>query len=413
MHAEIIAVGSELLTPQRADTNSLFLTERLNRRGIEVVRKVIVGDDEDLIANEISRSLSASDIVILSGGLGPTLDDLTRQAVAKALGRGISRDPEIVEWIASRFRSFGREMAENNKRQADVIDGAEILPNPNGTAPGQWIEADGKIVMMLPGPPREIKAMFVDQCEPRLDRIPSEWRYSTVTLRISGMGESDVDHLVGPIYAAETRVATTILSAPGDISLHFRGRAKVEEEARELAQALAERAAEALGDVVYSWQNESLEAAVGRMLREQGLTLAVAESCTGGLVAEKITSVPGSSEYFAGALITYSEGAKADWLGVRAETIKREGAVSEATAAEMAERARELAGGVGRGIGVSTTGVAGPGGGTEETPVGTVFFGIAGRNSTTVKRRQLGANRDRNRRFAAQIALELLRRELM
>ncbi len=322
MEAEIIAVGSELLTPARVDTNSLWLTDRLNRRGIEVVRKTVVGDDRERLAQQIKRSREGAKVVILTGGLGPTLDDLTRECAADATGRELIFHPEVVDWIAERFSRFGRQMTENNRRQAYCLDGAELLANPNGTAPGQYLEDEQGILMLLPGPPRELKPMFLDHCEPRLDKLPSPWSYCTVSLRIAGMGESDVDHRIGPIYSAETRAATTILASPGEIQLHVRGRAKTIDEAREIAVAVAHKVADELGDHVYTWKDEPLEAVIGERLREKGLKLALAESCTGGMLAERITSIPGSSDYFEGSFVTYSDHAKTDWLAVDAAAIK-------------------------------------------------------------------------------------------
>ncbi len=414
MEAEIIAVGSELLTPARLDTNSLFLTERLARLGIDVVRKVVVGDDRRLIAREIRRARESAAVVIVTGGLGPTLDDLSRDGAAEALDRKLIFHPEIVDDIAERFARHGRPMAENNKRQAYVIDGAEILPNPNGTAPGLLYRDDTGLLMLLPGPPRELEPMFAASCEPVLDEQPSPYEYFTCSMRIAGLGESDVDHRIGPIYSAERRAATTILAAPGDIQLHIRGRAETKEEAQQIAEEVARKVTDELGDHVYSHSNEPLEVVVGLLLKEKGLKLSLAESCTGGLLAGRITDAPGGSEYFVGGFVTYDAEAKTAWLGVAEQTIAEHGVVSEECAREMAERARDAAGGSGRAIGVSVTGVAGPGGGTEATPVGTVFIGVADGGETLVKKRQFGGGqRDRNRLLAAQTALDLLRRRLL
>jgi nicotinamide-nucleotide amidase len=414
MEAVIIAVGSELLTPARLDTNSLFLTERLARRGVEVIRKVVVGDDRERIAAEIRRGRHEARIVIVTGGLGPTLDDLSREGAAEALGIGLVEHPEILEWLKERFARFGRPMTENNRRQASVLEGAEILPNPNGTAPGQYFSDEGGVVMLLPGPPRELKPMFTVECEPRLDRIRSTFQYSTVSLRIAGLGESDVDHRIGPIYSAESRADTTILAAPGDIQLHIRGRAATVDEAEQIARAVAEKVAQELGDHVYSWTNEPLEVVIGGLLRERGLKVCLAESCTGGLIAERITDIAGSSDYFAGGFVTYTKQAKIDWLGVQAETIREQGVVSEATARAMAERARDHAGGPGQAIGVSVTGVAGPGPDADGNPDGLVFIGVADGAEPLVKMRQFGGGaRDRTRQLAAQTALDMLRRRLL
>ncbi len=413
MLAQIIAVGSELLTPARLDTNSLFLTERLGRRGVDVARKIVVGDDQNRIAQEVRRAREDAQLVIVTGGLGPTLDDLSREGVAQALGKGLYENPEIIGWIAERFARYGRTMTDNNRRQAMVIDGAEVLPNPQGTAPGLYYRDDSGVVILLPGPPRELRPLFIDECEPRLALIESPLRYHTASLRIAGMGESDVDARIGPIYSAESRAVTTILSAPGEIQLHIRGQAKTTDEARAIAAGVAQRVADELGDRVYSWANEPIEAVVGTLLKERGLKLSLAESCTGGLLAEKITDVPGSSDYFAGGFVSYSEQAKIDWLGVSAETIEKFGAVSEECAREMAERARDLAGGPGKAVGLSITGVAGPGGGTEQKPVGTIYIGLADDGDTAVRLLRLGKERDRNRELSTRTALDLLRRRLL
>ncbi len=408
MNAEIIAVGSELLTPQRIDTNSLFLTEQLNEYGIEVVRKAVVGDDRRRLAAEIRGALGSSEIVIVTGGLGPTLDDLTREAASDALGRELIFHQPIVDDIAARFRRFNRPMAEVNKKQAYVLEGAEILPNSKGTAPGQWLRAESRVLVLLPGPPRELKPMFGEHCRPRLARIDSPYRYYTVSLRVALMPESEVDQRIGPVYSAEPRVATTILAAPGDIQVHLRAKAATVEEARAIAEALAEKVEAELRPNVYTRRDESLEEVVARGFRQRGWTLAVAESCTGGLLAERITSLAGSSEYFLGGMVSYSEKAKL-WLGVEPETLRRHGAVSRETAQQMAEAVRRKSN---ASIGVSITGVAGPGGGTEQTPVGTVFVGVADEHGVEVKPLQLGGERDRVRQVAAQTALELLRRKL-
>jgi nicotinamide-nucleotide amidase len=256
--------------------------------------------------------------------------------------------------------------------------------------------------------------MFTEVVEPRLDRIRSPYQYYTVSLRIAGLGESDVDHRIGPIYSAEPDADTTILAAPGDIELHIRGRAPDAAEAERIARAVAEKVAEELGDHVYSWSNEPLEAVVGALLRERGLMLATAESCTGGLIAERVTDVAGSSDYFLGGFVSYSKHAKGEWLGVRAETIAEHGVVSESTAREMAERARDHARGPGRAVGLSVTGVAGPGPDLDANPEGLVFVGVADDGETVVKKRQFGGgSRDRIRQLAAQFALDLLRRRLL
>ena len=410
MQAEIIAVGSELLTPSRIDTNSLFLTRKLNQHGIEVIRKTIIGDDRERLAHEIRRARAGAGIVIMTGGIGPTLDDISREAAADALGRELRFDAEIMKQIEARILRVRREMAPINRRQAYILEGAEVLPNARGTAPGQWYEDDQGILMLLPGPPREIEPLFEEQCEPRLAKIGSRHHYYTAYLRVAGLPESEVDQRVAPIYSAEQRVATTILASPGDIQLHMRAQAESLAEAREIAEALSRKVEAELGSAVFSRRNESLPAVVLGLLEERGLSLAVAESCTGGMIAEKLTSVPGSSRAFLGGFVTYSEQAKIDWLGVQAETIRAHGVVSEPVAREMAEGARRRAG---ASIGIATTGVAGPGGGTETTPTGTVFVAVADGSGVETGSLQIGGERDRVRLWATQNALNRLRRRLL
>ena len=415
MNAAIIAVGSELLTPRRLDTNSLYITQKLGERGIEVVRKSVVGDDRARLSAEIRRAREAADVVVLSGGLGPTLDDLTRAAAADALGRELEFHESIAAGIAERFRRFNRAPAAVNNRQAYVLAGAEILENPRGTAPGQWFEDENGILILLPGPPRELEPLFEEACLPRFESRESPFRYFTHSMRAAGIGEFDVDQRIGPIYSAEPRVATTILSAPGDIQIHLRARAGSEDEARAIAENLGAKIQAELGHAVYTLVDRPLEAVVAALLREKGIKLAAAESCTGGLLAGKITAVPGSSEFFAGSLVSYSDKAKIDWLGVDAAMLAARGAVSEPAAAAMAQAARARAAKAlgGPALGVSVTGIAGPGGATEENPVGTVYFGIADDEGAAVKRRSLGGGRGRVRTLAVHTALEIVRRRVL
>src|SRR5579871_3885934 len=330
--AEIIAVGSELLTPQRIDTNSLYLTEQLNALGVEVRRKVVIGDDRSLLASEIVDSLANVEIVILSGGLGPTEDDVTRDAMAAALGRTLIFREDLREKLEERFARLQRKMAANNLRQCYLVEGAEPLPNPRGTAPGQWIEHNGRVAMLLPGPPAEPKAMFAAECLPRLERRLPPQVIRTRFYRIAGMGESDVDQLIAPVYTKYANPSTTILAGVGDIQIHLRARSATPADAELLLAEVGPPIEELLGDRLYSRNGDSLEAVVGSMLRERNATLCVAESCTGGLVGERLTSIPGSSDYFLGGFLVYSDGMKVDLLGVDAELLARETSVSEQAA---------------------------------------------------------------------------------
>jgi nicotinamide-nucleotide amidase len=408
MNAEIIAVGSELLTPQRVDTNSLFLTDQLNSLGVEVVTKSVIGDDLNRLADAVRRAISRSPIVILSGGLGPTEDDLTRDSVAAALDRRLIYHPEIADLLEQRFAQMKRKMSEVNKRQAFIIEGAEILPNDRGTAPGQWIEDSGSRLMLLPGPPHEMKAMFTRQCLPRLTRIVPRQLIQTLVLRVAGMPESDLDQLISPVYKKYENPATTILAAAGDIQIHLRARCATEAEAMALLAEVAGPIDLLLGDRIYSRNGQSLEEVIGDLLRKRRATLAVAESCTGGLLGERITSVPGSSDYFLGGFITYASRMKVDWLGVPEKIIEEFGAVSSEAAEAMARGARRRSGAT---YALSITGVAGPDAGGEKVPVGTVYVGLADAGACSVTHRQFIGDRARIRQFSTQMALDVLRRK--
>ena len=409
MDAEIIAVGSELLTEGRLDTNSLYLTAELNNIGVEVVTKCVIGDDRDRLAEAVARAMGRCAIVILSGGLGPTEDDLTREAVAQALGRELIFHPDIAEALEQRFATMKRKMSEINKRQAFVIAGAEVLPNDRGTAPGQWVSANGAVAMLLPGPPHELKAMFEQQCLPRLTRIAPKKAIRKAFLRVTGMPESDLDALISPVYKQYPNVATTILAANGDLQVHLRARCDTEAEADILLAEITGPIASLLGERLYSRTGDPLEVVVGGLLRDRHATVAVAESCTGGMLGARLTTTPGSSQHFVGGFITYSNDLKREMLGVSAETLERHGAVSAETAQAMAIGARERAGST---YALSITGVAGPDGGTEEKPVGLVYIGIAGPEGATVTHRRFLGDRERIRVFTTQAALDLLRRRL-
>lgn len=409
MDAVIIAVGSEMLTPARVDTNSLWLTAELNNLGVEVVSKHIVGDDRERLAETIARAMTRARIVILSGGLGPTEDDVTRDAAAQALERRLIFHPDIAEALLHRFEAAKRKMAEINKRQAFVLEGADILANDRGTAPGQWIEESGVAVMLLPGPPHELKAMFERQCLPRLRRFVPKLLIRTVFLRIAGMGESELDALIAPVYKKYENPATTILAANGDLQVHLRARCSTAEEADALLAEVAGPIELLLGDRIYSRNGEPLEAIVGELLRRRHATVAVAESATGGMLGERFTSVPGSSDYFAGGFITYNDRMKAELLGVDRAILEEFGAVSQETAEAMAIMARRRTGST---YGLSITGVAGPGPGERDVPAGTVFVGLADETGPVVLHRTFLGDRQRVRVFTCQMALDLLRKRL-
>lgn len=407
--AEIIAVGSELLTHQRIDTNSLYLTEQLNSLGVEVRRKTVVGDDRDLLTAAVRDALGRVDFIVLTGGLGPTEDDLTRDAVAAALNRTLIFSQEICDQIEERFRRFNRKMVEINRRQAYLVEGAEALPNPRGTAPGQWIEVNGRVAMLLPGPPSEMKPMFAAECVPRLLRRLPPQAIRTRLYRVTGMPESDLDQLISPVYLKYTNPVTTILAAGGDVQVHLRARCETAEEADKLLGEVCPPIEALLGDRIYSRDGDSLEGVVGAMLRQRGATLSVAESCTGGLLGERITSVAGSGDYFLGGFLVYTDRMKTELLGVDPNLIERHTAVSEEVARAMAEGARARTGST---YAISVTGEAGPDSATGAPP-GTVFVGFTAPDRVTEARKfHLPGDRNRVRGNAAQTALDFLRRKL-
>jgi nicotinamide-nucleotide amidase len=414
VNAEIIAIGSELLTPFRQDTNSLFLTERLNQLGVEVVLKTIVGDSRERLVSVAQHALVRSDILIFMGGLGPTEDDLTREAVAEALGVRIHRDEDLLKTLAARFAARGYKMTPNNAQQADVIDGAIVLPNPNGSAPGQWISGkyDGRerIVILLPGPPFELRAMFDEQCRDRLNVVLPTAFIATRVLKVAMMGESLVDSRVAPIYKRYKDIQTTILAGAGDVQFNLFTRAGTLEAAQERVDELAGKIEDELGDAVYSSRGESLEQIVGYYLQMRNSTLAVAESCTGGLLAERITSISGSSRYFLGGAVVYSNELKTDFSSVPAQMIAKYGAVSREVGAALAEGIRSRTGAT---LGIGITGVAGPTGGTPEKPVGRVYIALASTEGTEIEERNFPGDRKRIRWFSTQLALDMVRRKLM
>jgi nicotinamide-nucleotide amidase len=407
MRAEIIAVGSELLTPDRLDTNSLFLTSELNQLGIRVIHKSVVGDSPDEMRSSFRHALDRAQLIIASGGLGPTDDDRTRDAVADLLGRKLHLDDVILRQIQERFRRYGRAMPDINVRQAMVPEGATVLPNSRGTAPGIWIEDAGRIVVLLPGVPAELRAIFEEAVKPRLAKIAPAERLYKRDLRITGLPESDVEQRVSPLYALYPDTETTILAAPSGIQLHPRIWSADPAKAEALLDEIVGRMALALGENLYSTKGESLEEVVARVLTENRATIAVAESCTGGLVAEHLTNVPGSSSYFLGGVVCYSNDLKTSMVGVPAELIEAKGAVSSEVALALADGIRKRTGAT---LGIGITGIAGPGGGTPEKPVGLVHIGIADERGPREKAIRFPGDRERIRAYATYAALDTARR---
>jgi nicotinamide-nucleotide amidase len=414
VNAEIIAIGSELLTPFRQDTNSLYLTQKLNELGVEVSFKTVVGDRREHLTCAIQAALSRVDIVMLMGGLGPTEDDLTRQCAAEALHRPLRRDQKINDGLRARFAS-GWKMTPNTEQPADVIEGAEVLPNARGSAPGQFLhisdEGGEAVVILLPGPPHELTAMFEEQCLFRLRRLTPPCHIATRELKIAMIGESMVDHRAAAIYKKRTDVETTILAgSPGEVQLHLRAQADTLEAAQKKVDSLAEALEDEFDDAVFSTKGESMEQIVGYYLEMRGATLAVAESCTGGLLAERITSVAGSSRYFLGGAVVYNNSVKTALAEVPAPLIQEHGAVSGQVATALAEGIRRKCNST---LGVGITGIAGPGGGTEQKPVGLVYVALADGNKTEVVERKYPGDRKRIRQWATQQALDMVRRRLM
>ena len=408
--AEIIAIGSELLTPTRTDTNSLWLTEKLNEIGVVVKLKTIVGDDELRLEETIKDALKRSDIVVTTGGLGPTEDDITRQISARAAGRELVFHAELVEQLKERFRRWGREMPETNKRQAFVIKGSEILPNPNGSAVGMLLEKDGKFLVVLPGPPRELKPMFETYVLPKLRERAGEIFVKRRILRVAGMGESAVDELIASVYKTFPNVETSILFNRSEIEIYLTMTAKTETEAETVLEELSAKIIEKLGVAVFAANGELMEEVVGALLKEKGKTLAVAESCTGGLIGERLTEISGSSAYFIEGVVAYHNEAKIRTLNVSKELIENKGAVSAEVAEAMAKGMRERAK---TDYAISITGIAGPTGGSEEKPVGLVYIGYADEMKMKSIKIMLPGDRYLIRWRSSQAALDLLRREIL
>lgn len=411
--AAIIAVGSELLTPDKTDTNSLYITQVLNDLGIAVAFKSIVGDNRDELAAHVAYALLRHRVLILTGGLGPTDDDLTREVVAAHLQLPLDEDPAIVTAIEERFASRGWKMPAVNRRQAQVPRGATVLDNPHGTAPGLWIEHGDRMIALVPGPPREMKPMIDGAVRERLAARAGDVRLHRRLVRVSGKGESAVEEVVQPIYskwlALQPPIETTILASFGQVELHLLTQTV---EARSAAAALERAVGEltaALGRDVVSVDGTVLEAVVGNLLRSRGWWVALAESCTGGLATSRLTDVAGSSDYVERTVVAYSNRAKIELLDVPEALIREHGAVSEPVAAAMASGIRKRAG-VNAGVGI--TGIAGPGGGSEQKPVGTVCMAVdTGR--VTVRTFRFPGGRDMVKALAANWAIDMLRRALL
>jgi nicotinamide-nucleotide amidase len=410
MKAAILAVGSEMLTPFRTDTNSLYITERLNAIGYDVRLKAVVGDDVSELAQVLDAATAWADLIAITGGLGPTEDDVTRDAVARVLDVPMQIDEEIVARLKDRFARRGMTMPEINRRQAMVPHGASVLPNPNGTAPGLWIERGRSAILLMPGPPREMKPMLEAVIEQRLTSKSAGHGLYRRVVKITGRAESDVDAQAQPIYGKWTAdaipISTTILAVLGQIELHLTARAASRADADAVLDRAVKELEDALGPSVYSVDGRTLEAVVGDLLRGHNLTIACAESCTGGLLMSRLTDVPGSSDYVDRGVICYSNRAKTELADVPEALIAEHGAVSEPVARAMAEGIRARAK---TNIGVGITGIAGPGGGTPQKPVGTVAIAVVSGDDARVRTFQFLGDRAMVKFQAAQSALNMTR----
>lgn len=412
--AEILAVGSEMLTPHRTDTNSLYLTEMLNALGIDVRFKGVVGDDPVGLAGAFRHALSRVQLVISTGGLGPTADDLTREAVADVLGRPLGRDPIVEAAIRRRFEQRRLHMPEDNLKQADVPAGGEALPNPNGTAPGIWIEDAGRIVVMLPGPPREMREIYTAHVAGRLAARAGGRQVRRRVIRIAGRAESHVDEIAAPIYlpwvTADLPIETSILASPGQIELQLSARGADVPAIDRALDAAVDALATALAPAVFSIDGRSIERVIADLLSERGWTLAVAESCTGGLIGARLTDIPGSSAWFAGGVIAYANHSKVRDLGVDASLIDAHGAVSEPVANAMADGVRAR---FGTHAAISVTGIAGPDGGSDDKPVGTVVIAVRAGAAHRIRTFRFAGDRQMVRQQSLIAALEMLRQSLI
>ena len=414
--AGIIAVGSELLTPSKTDTNSLFITEQLNLLGIEVKVKAIVGDERAALEHVFRAFLERVDLVVLCGGLGPTDDDLTREVVASVLNRPLAEDESITAHLRARFasRSLPMPMPESNRRQAMVPRGGRVIPNARGSAPGLWIDHEDRLVLLLPGPPRELRPMLTELVAGSLNERAVGASLVRRIVRVAGRIESHVDEALHPLYQewekATPPIAATILAALGSIELHVSTRAATREAAAAVLEKAVAQAVSVLGPDVYSTDGRLLEAVVGDLLVERGLRIGVAESCTGGLLASRLTDIPGSSRYFDQGVVVYANEAKTELLGVSPDVLRAHGAVSEPTAVAMAEGIKTRAR---AGVGVGVTGIAGPSGGTPEKPVGTVVVAVVTASERRVRTFRFFGEREQVKFQASQSALDLVRRLLL
>lgn len=411
MVADIISVGSELMLGQVIDTNSSYLAAQLSSLGINVVRITIVGDDLEQLSEAIREALERSQVVIITGGLGPTPDDITREAIANVLGVPLVEHPEIAAKLRERIVRHRGHIGVSTLKQALLPASAKPIPNPVGSAPGILAEHNGKLIIAMPGVPREMKAMFEEHVKGELERQLGERKFIIVTraLRCVGLGESALIERISDVMEGCASVSIGSLISEGEVWIRITAREKTADEANRLIDSVEERIRERVGEYIFGVDDETLEGVVGRLLRERNWTIAVAESCTGGLVTDTLTNIPGSSNYVKGSVVAYTEDAKRNLLGVRDETLLEHGAVSKQCAIEMAEGVRKL---LGTSIGASVTGIAGPTGGTPEKPVGTVFIAVADEQGCVCEHHIFGGDRRAIKERACKALLNLVRKRL-
>lgn len=409
MKCEIVAVGTELLLGNIVNTNAQYLSQKLADLGIDVYYQLAVGDNLQRLSDTIKASLERSDLVITSGGLGPTVDDLTKEGVSDALGLKLLPDEACIRKIEGMFKAIGRPMTENNIKQGYIPEGARILENDNGTAPGVLIEKNGKIVIMLPGPPKELYPMFEDKVVPYLKtKVHSTIR--SRMLRVIGVGESAAEDMLKEIFKTQTNPTIAPYAKDGEVHLRITAKTDTIEKADQLIDQMEKRVQSILGENIYGYDEETLESVVLKLLQQKKMTLSLAESCTGGLIASRLTDVPGASASLMCGVVSYSNESKIKLLGVKEETIRNYGAVSSQTAEEMAVGAKRISG---TDIGVSITGIAGPDGGSTEKPVGLCYIGIAIGNAVKAQKFMFNGNRKKIKWNASSRTLDIIRRELL
>jgi len=412
VRAELISTGTELLLGQILNTNARFLGQRLAKMGINVYFQTTVGDNPVRLAEAFNIALKRADLVIVTGGLGPTSDDLTKETVAEVLELKMLINERAMTHIEEFFKLRGRNMPEANRKQALIPEGATLIPNKVGTAPGMIIEKNGKIIVILPGPPVEMEPMFTGTVEPYLRKKEGKERSVIVSrvLRILGMGESSVEERIKDLVDGQTNPTIAFLAPRGEVLVRITAKAATEAAAGKMITKVEKEIRKRLGDYIYGADDDSLEKVVAGLLKKYGLTVSVAESCTGGLIAKRLTDIPGVSENFLYGVVTYSNESKINLLGVSPEVLEKHGAVSEETALEMVRGVRQAGG---TDIAVSVTGIAGPGGGTPQKPVGLVYIAFADRNTAIVQRYLFTGDREVIRWQSANVALNMLRKYLL